>query len=243
MRSLGSAGWVRALAFSSMSSVQDLDDVEARILGCLLEKQKTTPDAYPLTLNSLRLACNQSTNRDPVVDYDEELIFDTIQKLHRRGLTRSASGHGSRASKYRHLVGETLSIDDAGEAVLAVLLLRGAQTPGELKTRTERLHAFNELDDIDRALDALVGAGYVQRLERRPGEKQVRYRHLLGTGGLAPDAASVDPAGPSDGWSADRPDEAGGAAASGPDAAALAAEVADLRRRVEALEAALKQRS
>lgn len=160
-------------------SLPRLDPVEARILGCLIEKQHTTPDSYPLTLNSLRLACNQSTNRDPVVDYDEELIFDTIQKLHRMELTRSASGHGSRSAKYRHLAGERLAIDHAGEAILAVLLLRGAQTPGELKTRTERLHAFAELGELERTLDAMAGAGLAQRLERRPGEKQVRWRELL----------------------------------------------------------------
>lgn len=162
-----------------VTQVPQLDAVEARILGCLIEKQHTTPAGYPLTLNSLRTACNQSTNRDPVVDYDEELIFDTIQKLHRKELTRSASGHGSRAAKYRHLAGERLSIDDAGEAIIAVLLLRGPQTPGELKTRTERLHAFAELGEIERTLDALIEAGYVQRLERRPGEKQVRYCELF----------------------------------------------------------------
>jgi uncharacterized protein YceH (UPF0502 family) len=173
-----------------MTAPPQLDSVEARILGCLLEKQKTTPDSYPLTLNALRLACNQSTNRDPVVDYDEELIFDTIQKLHRRGLTRSASSHGSRSAKYRHLVGEELAVDDAGEAILAVLLLRGAQTPGELKTRADRMHRFDDLETIDRALESLVDAGYVERLERRPGEKQVRFRHLLGD---ADDAAEDAP--------------------------------------------------
>lgn len=162
------------------AATPQLDDVEARILGCLIEKQHTTPASYPLTLNALRLACNQSTNREPVVDYDEELIFDSIQRLHRKELTRSASGHGSRAAKYRHLAGERLSIDDAGEAVLAILLLRGPQTPGELKTRSERLHEFAELEEVGRTLAALIDAGYVERIERRPGEKQERYRHLLG---------------------------------------------------------------
>lgn len=161
------------------SALPQISPVEARILGCLIEKQHTTPAGYPLTLNALRLACNQSTNRDPVVDYDEELIFDSIQRLHRLELTRPAGGHSSRAAKYRHLVGERLALDDAGEAVLAVLLLRGPQTPGELKTRTERLHPFTELGEIERALDALAAAGYAERLERKPGEKQVRYRELL----------------------------------------------------------------
>ncbi|MFT4050047.1 MAG: YceH family protein [Solirubrobacterales bacterium] len=161
------------------AAVPQLDPVEARILGCLIEKQHTTPAGYPLTLNALRLACNQSTNRDPVVDYDEEQIFDSIQRLHRMELTRSASGHGSRSAKYRHLAAERLSIDDAGEAVLAVLLLRGPQTPGELKTRTERMHAFDDLGELDRVLTALIDAGYVERLERGPGEKQERYRELF----------------------------------------------------------------
>lgn len=197
--------------------VPELDAVEARILGCLIEKQKTTPDSYPLTLNALRLACNQSTNRDPVVDYDEELIFDTIQRLHRKELTRSASGHGSRAAKYRHLTGEQLSIDEAGESILAVLLLRGPQTPGELKTRTERMRPFAELGELERALDALIDAGYVERLERRPGEKQERYRHKL------------------------RAEDEGGddVVASAPVAGAPAPandEVSDLRERVQALE-------
>lgn len=160
--------------------MNDLDPVEIRILGCLLEKQKTTPDQYPLTLNALRLACNQSTNRDPVVEFDEETIQATLQRMHRRELTRVASGHGSRASKYRHLVGETLGLDEAQQSVLCVLLLRGDQTPGELKTRTERMHRFETLEDVEQILGALIDRGIAQRLERRPGEKQVRYRQLLG---------------------------------------------------------------
>jgi uncharacterized protein YceH (UPF0502 family) len=159
--------------------MNDLNPVEIRILGCLLEKQKTTPDTYPLTLNALRLACNQSTNRDPVVDYSEELVQETLQGMHRRELTRVASGHSSRSSKYRHLVTETLGLDDALQALLCVLLLRGAQTPGELKQRTERMHHFTGLDELDEDLDRLIDRGLAQQLERRPGEKQVRYRQLL----------------------------------------------------------------
>ncbi|MGH2907434.1 MAG: DUF480 domain-containing protein [Solirubrobacterales bacterium] len=161
--------------------MNDLDAVEIRILGCLLEKQRTTPDTYPLTLNALRLACNQSTNRDPVVDYDEELIQETLQRLHRRELTRVASGHGSRSSKYRHLMAETLDLDDALLSLLCVLMLRGDQTPGELKQRTERLHHFEDLQAIEDQLDRLIDRGLAERLARRPGEKQVRYRQLLGS--------------------------------------------------------------
>lgn len=159
--------------------VTDLDEVEARVLGCLIEKQRTTPDSYPLTLNALRLACNQSTNRSPVVDYDEDQIHTALQGLGRRELTRNASGHGSRASKYRHLVDDRLVLDGAQQAVLCVLLLRGAQTPGELKTRTERLHDFDGIDEVEAVLGSLIERGMAEQLSRRPGEKQVRYRQLL----------------------------------------------------------------
>ena len=117
----------------------DPDHVELRVIGCLLEKQRTTPDQYPLTLNSLRLACNQSTNRDPVVDYDEHTIREGLNRLSRRGWARLASGPGSRAVKFRHLFDEALGLTSEQTAVLAVLMLRGPQTPGELKQRTQRL--------------------------------------------------------------------------------------------------------
>ena len=110
----------------------DPDAVEIRVLGSLLEKQRTTPDAYPLSLNALRLACNQSTNRDPVVDYDEPTIRDALARLRRRGWTRLASGAGSRAAKYRHLLDEAIGLVRDEQAVLCVLMLRGPQTPGEL---------------------------------------------------------------------------------------------------------------
>ncbi len=153
------------------------------MLGCLLEKQRTTPDAYPLSLNALRLACNQSTNRDPVVDYDETLIRDALHRLERRGLTRLASGAGSRAPKYRHLLAEALPMDRAEQAVMCVLMLRGPQTPGELKQRTERMHEFSELADVHDTLERLLGRGLAARLERRPGQKEERYAQLLGAAG------------------------------------------------------------
>ncbi len=209
-------------------AIPELDAVEARILGCLIEKQHTTPDSYPLTLNSLRLACNQSTNRDPVVEYDEELIFDTIQRLHRKELTRSASGHGSRSAKYRHLAGERLAIDDAGEAIVAVLLLRGPQTPGELKTRTDRLHAFTELGELERVLETLADAGYVERLERRPGEKQARWRELLTAG--ADDGQTSEPSASEPPTRA--PDQAEEIAELKAAVARLESEVAELRTRI-----------
>jgi uncharacterized protein len=153
---------------------------EIRVLGCLLEKQRTTPDAYPLSLNALRLACNQSTNRDPVVRYDDAVIRDALHRLERRGYTRLASGAGSRAPKYRHLLAEALPMTDDEQAVICVLTLRGAQTPGELKQRTERMHPFAGLDDVHATLAKLIERGLVARLGRRPGQKEERYGQLLG---------------------------------------------------------------
>ncbi len=149
------------------------------MLGCLLEKQRTTPDAYPLSLNALRLACNQSTNRDPVVEYDDAVIRDALHRLERRGYTRLASGAGSRAPKYRHLLADALPMNSAEQAVICVLMLRGPQTPGELKQRTERMHAFAELADVHETLSRLIERELVSRLERRPGHKEERYAQLL----------------------------------------------------------------
>jgi uncharacterized protein YceH (UPF0502 family) len=157
----------------------NLSASEIRVLGCLLEKQRTTPDAYPLSLNALRLACNQSTNRDPVVEYDDATIRDALHRLERRGYTRLASGAGSRAPKYRHLLADALPMDSAEQAVICVLMLRGAQTPGELKQRTERMHAFAELAGVHDTLDRLIARELVARLERRPGHKEERYIQLL----------------------------------------------------------------
>lgn len=156
------------------------DAVEIRVVGCLLEKQRATPDAYPLSLNALRLACNQATNRDPVVDYDEATVVEALRRLALRGWTRLASGAGSRARKYRHLLGEALGLDDAELSLLAVLMLRGVQTPGELKQRVDRLHHFADLALVHETLEKLIERGHVSRLERRPGQKEERYRHLLG---------------------------------------------------------------
>lgn len=157
----------------------DLSAPEARVLGCMMEKQLTTPDIYPLTLNSLRLACNQSTNRDPVVRYDDAILRDALHRLERRGYARLASGRGSRAPKYRHLLAEALPLKGDEHAVLSVLLLRGAQTPGELKQRAERMHGFDGLDAVHDTLERLIARGLVARLARRPGQKEERYEHLL----------------------------------------------------------------
>jgi uncharacterized protein YceH (UPF0502 family) len=158
----------------------DADAVEIRVVGCLLEKQRATPDAYPLSLNALRLACNQATNRDPVVSYEEATVVEALRRTALKGWTRLASGAGSRARKYRHLMDDALDADDAELSLLAVLMLRGIQTPGELKQRTERLHGFADLAAVHETLEKLVERGYVERLPRRPGQKEERYRQLLG---------------------------------------------------------------
>ena len=149
------------------------------MLGCLLEKQRTTPDAYPLSLNALRLACNQSTNRDPVVDYDDALLRDALHRLERRGLVRLASGAGSRAAKYRHLLAEALPMDSAEQAIMCVLMLRGPQTPGELKQRGERMHRVRRSGRGQRHARAPDRARAGARLPRRPGHKEERYAQLL----------------------------------------------------------------
>ena len=178
----------------------DLDAAEVRVLGCLIEKQRTTPDIYPLSLNALRAACNQSTNRDPVVAYDDTTIRDALHRLGRRRWTRLASG--ARAAKYRHLLDETPGLARDEQAVLAVLMLRGPQTPGELRARTERLYAFTDAESLQRVLDTLIGRELVARLERRPGQKEERYMHLLsdeadsGPPQAAPPAAIATPIAP-----------------------------------------------
>jgi uncharacterized protein YceH (UPF0502 family) len=158
----------------------DADAVEIRVLGCLIEKQRTTPDAYPLSLNSLRLACNQATARDPVVAYEEREIKAALDRMSDRGWTRFASGASSRALKYRHLLDEALGLSRPELSLLGVLMLRGAQTVGELKQRSERLHRFESIAEVAQTLDALAQRELIERLERRPGQKEERWRQLLG---------------------------------------------------------------
>jgi uncharacterized protein YceH (UPF0502 family) len=186
--------------------MMDLDPVEVRILGCLIEKQRTTPDQYPLSLNGLRLACNQTTNRDPVVQYDEPTIREALHRLSQRRFSRLASGHTSRAYKFRHLLDEALGLDPGELAVLAVLLLRGAQTPGELKQRTDRMQGFPDLAAVQDVLDRLVERELVHRLARRPGQKEERYVHRLSEDAAgapvvetAPEPAVAAPPRPSNG--------------------------------------------
>jgi uncharacterized protein YceH (UPF0502 family) len=203
----------------------DADAAELRVLGCLVEKQRTTPDQYPLSLNSLRLACNQATNRDPVVDYDEATVRAALEKLSRRGWVRLASGPGSRVAKYRHLLDDALGRVPSQIALLAVLMLRGPQTPGELKSRVERLYPYGTLEDVQKALDALADAELVHVLPRRPGQSQDRWEQLLGGGAAAPVATSA-------------PESARGSETQSP----LEERVARLEEQVAELQRALEER-
>jgi uncharacterized protein YceH (UPF0502 family) len=181
----------------------DVDAVEIRVLGCLIEKQRTTPDAYPLSLNALRLACNQATNRDPVVAYEEREIKAALDRMSNRGWTRFASGVSSRALKYRQLLDEALGLSEPEISLLGVLMLRGPQTVGELKQRSERLHRFGSVAEVAEVLDGLTQRELVARLERQPGQKEERWQQLLG-GDAEPATASESVAPPAPGEGADR---------------------------------------
>lgn len=160
-----------------------LTDVEVRILGSLLEKEVTTPENYPLSLNALLAACNQTTNREPVMRLDEDTATHHIIALRRGGLLRQIQPVGSRVAKFAHLLVEVLKLGERELAVLGVLMLRGPQTVGELHTRTARLASFADLADLEGVLDSLITREpepLVARLARRPGQKEVRYAHLLG---------------------------------------------------------------
>ena len=172
-----------------MADLPVLDALDQRILGALLEKQRTVPASYPLSLNALRSACNQTTSRDPVTHHEEAELEERCRDLKRRGLLRVVwAGKGSRVLKHHQLLEESLGLDDEGVALLTVLLLRGEQTAGELRTRTERLHPFADKEAAESALRRLAAADppLVRELDRRPGEKDRRWVHLLGP--VVPDA-------------------------------------------------------
>ena len=164
---------------------------EARVLGCLMEKAVTTPDNYPLSLNATMIACNQSTNRDPIVRYSEETVDRALDSLREKQLTRRVKAAGQRVIKHRHVAEEALGLDRPESALLGVLLLRGAQTPGELKQRTERWHGFRSLADVEDALGRLASAELVQQLARRPGQKEARWMQLLSPSEQAADERSA----------------------------------------------------
>ena len=211
-----------------MLQPMELTPQEIRVLGCLVEKERTTPQQYPMTENALITACNQSTNRDPIVSYDQSTVRRTLLGLRQQGLAKMVHRPGDRSEKHRHLLDEALELPADQIAVLSVLMLRGPQTVAELRTRTERLHAFGSLADVEAVLDALARREpepLVQRLERRPGQKEARYTHLL-LGDDEEDAHAIGRPDP------DRP--ARGAASAG--LAELAEEVAALRQRVLRLE-------
>ena len=158
----------------------DVDAVEIRVLGCLIEKQRTTPDTYPLSLNSLRLACNQSTNRDPVVDYDEPTIRAALDRLSRRAVGAARERRGQPRGQVPPPAGRGARASGRQLSILAVLMLRGPQTPGELKTRTERLHRFESTAEVIEVLQELIDRELAARQARRPGQKEERYEQLLG---------------------------------------------------------------
>jgi uncharacterized protein YceH (UPF0502 family) len=158
------------------------DAAEIRVLGCLIEKQHTTPDVYPMTLNSLRLACNQSTNREPVVDYEEADVRAALERLIQRKWATLASWSNRRAMKYRHTLDAALGLSDSDIALLCILMLRGPQTPGELKQRSGRLHGFAGLAEVDGSLAGLIERGLVAQLGRLPGQREERFVQLLGGG-------------------------------------------------------------
>ena len=156
-----------------------LSPVELRVLGCLLEKQRTTPDQYPLSLNSLRLACNQSSNREPVMSLDEDEVRDAVHSLSSAGWVRLASGAGSRAAKYRQLFDESLDLLPSESSLLAMLFLRGPQTVNELRTRTARAHAFADNEQVAETLARLAETEFVRELPRESGQRETRWIHLL----------------------------------------------------------------
>jgi uncharacterized protein YceH (UPF0502 family) len=159
-----------------------LDDQEIRVLGALMEKARTTPEYYPMTVNGLTAACNQKTSRRPVVQYDEQTVILTLDKLKKKGLIATATGGTSRTVKYKHNFALVYQMMPQELAVICMLLLRGAQTPGELNTNSGRLYEFDSLDEVQAVLEKLSGTEtpFVKQLPRQAGQKEARYIHLLG---------------------------------------------------------------
>ena len=212
-----------------------LNEIEVRVLGALIEKDITTPEYYPLSLNALVNACNQKSNRDPVMQIDENSVRDALSGLQEHRLAGPAGGADSRVTKYEHRTQEVFNFTRAEIAVLCVLLLRGPQTPGELRGRTERMHRFETLDDVQSALHKLMERQppLVKILPRQPGTKESRYAHLLGGDVIASDAttaAAPTQASPS---SAHHSDESERIARLEEEVADLRAEVADLKQQLE----------
>lgn len=176
----------------------ELDVREVRVLGCLIEKELSTPEYYPMTVNALTSACNQKTNRHPVVDYSESDVLETLEGLQRKRLVGSASSSHGRAPKFRHALREVLGLEGPHLAVLASMLLRGPETPGEIRGRSGRMHSFDALESVDSILEELSAgeAPLVMELPLRPGQKEVRYTHLFG--GVPDRGAEAEMADPGD---------------------------------------------
>jgi uncharacterized protein YceH (UPF0502 family) len=175
----------------------ELTGIQQRVLGCLIEKQLSTPDAYPLTLNALVNACNQTTNRDPVLALDEEAVTEALEGLRDAQAVWYVSGAGSRVQKFAHRLEEALGLSVQECAILAELLLRGPQTPGELRSRCSRMYPFPDLAEVEAVLSVMLESEspLAARLPRQPGTKETRYAHLLG--GAVPEAAALpESAGP-----------------------------------------------
>ena len=205
----------------------ELTTAQVRVLGCLMEKQVTTPDGYPLTVNSLRLACNQSTNRYPVLEYSDDDVSEACRTLREVGLTRIVYSPSNRAPKHRHIADEFFPLSPAEQSVMTVLLLRGPQTIGEIKSRTERMHSFDSLDAVEHCMRGLAERAepLTVQLARRPGQKEERHTHLLSPVHEQADFDDVDRA-------ATRPS----------DVASVADErFAELEARIEALETVVEQ--
>ena len=172
-----------------------LTDIEARVLGSLIEKQVTTPEYYPLTLNAVTLACNQKNNRYPVTSYSEHQVADALESLREKNLAYVFYGSTSRVPKYKHVMPEVLHLNHAEVALMCVLLLRGAQTLGELRGNASRLHDFASLEEVEQTLNALISRDpepLVARLPRQPGQKEGRFAHLL-SGEIDIEAAAAAP--------------------------------------------------
>jgi uncharacterized protein YceH (UPF0502 family) len=209
-----------------------LDSVEVRVLGSLLEKEATTPEYYPLSLNALVNACNQKSNRDPVVSYDEDTVYAAIDGLREKKLALVMTGSG-RVNKYAQRISETLNLGRRELAVLCILLLRGPQTLGEIKDRSERMFSFADLPEVEAVLDKLAGwpgGGLVKKLPRQPGQKEARYSHLLSGEPVVDAVSAVSSAGAPQGRLAQLEEEV----------QQLRTELDTLRRRFDELETQLR---
>ena len=172
-----------------------LSDIETRVLASLVEKQVTTPEYYPLTLNSLTTACNQKNNRNPVTSYTEDQVAEALETLREKNLTYVFYGSSSRVPKYKHVMPEVMHVNQAEMALMCALMLRGPQTPGELRSTASRLYNFDGLEKIEATLNALISREpdpLVVRLPRQPGQKEVRFAHLL-NGEVIVDTAGDEP--------------------------------------------------